>query len=127
MKKKKIIGIVLIVVGLFCVFGAVSVNSGAIRNPGSVEKRNGIRIVYTKEAETADQYIEKTVHEIGKKHNVTVATSDALEQMIIWGDGAVRLSAQGFQDAVQSAAKQLREEYMGQESRLGNRPFEKVF
>jgi len=95
-------------------------------NPGSIQKYHNIYVVYTKEAETADQYIEKTVHEIGKKHNVTVATSDALEQMIIWGDGAVRLSAQGFRDAVNSAAKQLREEYTEQESRLGNRPFEKL-
>ena len=95
-------------------------------NPGSIQKYHNIYVVYTKEAETADQYIEKTVHEIGRKHNVTVATSDALEQMIIWGDGAVRLSAQGFRAAVDGAAKQLREEYIGQEQRLGNRPFENL-
>ena len=69
-------------------------------------------MVYTKEAETADQYIEKTVHEICRKHHVTVATSDGLEQMIIWGDGAVRLSAQGFRDAVESASAQMREQYL---------------
>jgi len=107
---------------LILVFDAYKVKG----NPGSVQKYHNIYVVYTKEAETADQYIEKTVHEIGKKHNVTVATSDALEQMIIWGDGAVRLSAQGFKSAVDGAAKQLQEEYTGQESRLGNRPFEKL-
>ncbi len=70
-------------------------------------------MVYTREAETADQYIEKTVHKIGRKHHVTVATSDALEQMIIWGDGAVRLSAGGFREAVREAEQRMREEYKG--------------
>lgn len=93
-------------------------------NPGSVQKYHNIYVVYTKEAETADQYIEKTVHEIGRKHQVTVATSDALEQMIIWGDGAVRLSAQGFRDTVESAVRQMREQYLQREERVGNRPFE---
>lgn len=82
-------------------------------NPGSVQKYHNIYVVYTKEAETADQYIEKTVHEIGKKHQVTVATSDALEQMIIWGEGAVRLSARGFREAVEEAERRMREEYIG--------------
>ena len=82
-------------------------------NPGSVQKYHNIYVVYTKEAETADQYIEKTVHEIGRKHRVTVATSDALEQMIIWGEGAVRLSARGFREAVEEAGKRMQEEYRG--------------
>lgn len=81
-------------------------------NPGSVQKYHNIYVVYTKEAETADQYIEKTVHEIGKKHHVTVATSDGLEQMIIWGEGAVRMSANGFREAVEAASAQLREQYL---------------
>lgn len=80
-------------------------------NTGSVQKYHNIYVVYTKEAETADQYIEKTVHKIGKKHHVTVATSDALEQMIIWGEGAVRLSARGFYEAVQDASRRMREEH----------------
>ncbi len=80
-------------------------------NPGSVQRHHNIYIVYTKEAETADQYIEKTVHKIGKKHHVTVATSDALVQMIIWGEGAVRMSAQGFLEAVNEAGRKMREEY----------------
>jgi len=78
-------------------------------NPGSVQKYYNIYVVYTREAETADQYIEKTVHKIGRKYQVTVATSDALEQMIIWGEGAVRLSARGFREAVDAAARQMRE------------------
>lgn len=80
-------------------------------NPGSVQRYHNIYVVYTKEAETADQYIEKTVHEIGRKRRVTVATSDALEQMIILGDGAVRMSARGFQEAVEDAGRRMREEH----------------
>ena len=78
-------------------------------NPGSVMQYHNIYVVYTKEAETADQYIEKTVHKIGRKYRVTVATSDALEQMIIWGEGASRLSAAGFHELVEEAGKQLEE------------------
>ncbi|MBE5784583.1 MAG: GTP-binding protein [Clostridiales bacterium] len=65
-------------------------------NPGSVEQRNGIYIVYTKEAETADVYIERTTYALGKHCKVRVATSDALEQMIILGHGALRISANAF-------------------------------
>lgn len=92
---------------LILVFDAYKVKG----NTGSVMKYHNIHVVYTKEAETADQYIEKTVHEIGHKYQVTVATSDALEQMIIWGDGAIRMSALGLLEAVEEAAKKLREEY----------------
>lgn len=92
---------------LILVFDAYKVKG----NPGSVIKYHNIYVVYTKEAETADQYIEKTVHEIGRKYQVTVATSDALEQMIIWGSGATRLSAAGLKDAVESADRELREKY----------------
>lgn len=80
-------------------------------NPGSALIYHNIHVVYTKEAETADQYIEKTVHEIGRKYQVTVATSDALEQMIIWGEGAVRMSAQGLFEAVERAKENMRKEY----------------
>lgn len=77
-------------------------------NKGSVEKYKNIYAVYTKEAETADQYIEKTVHAIGKKHRVTVATSDRLEQIIILGEGAVRLSAAGLKAEVERALTDIR-------------------
>ena len=78
-------------------------------NRGEVLKYHNIHVVYTKEAETADQYIEKTVHEIGRKHRVTVATSDGLEQVIILGQGAARLSAAGLYELVQLTKEQLRE------------------
>ena len=72
---------------------------------------NNIKVVFTKEAETADQYIERTVHQIAKDYQVTVATSDALEQMIIWGAGAIRLSANGLREAIDRASKELQEKY----------------
>ena len=75
-------------------------------NPGSVMKYHNIHVVYTKEAETADQYIEKTVHKIAKKNEVTVATSDALEQMIIWGSGASRMSALGLRAEVENMGRE---------------------
>lgn len=77
-------------------------------NPGSVSKYHNIYVVYTKEAETADQYIEKTVHDIAGKYQTTVATSDALEQMIIWGQGASRLSAAGLREEVERAMDEVR-------------------
>ena len=75
-------------------------------NPGSTMKYHNIEVVYTKEAETADQYIERTTLQLGakpQKYRVTVATSDALEQMIIWGNGATRMSALGLKAAVEAA------------------------
>lgn len=66
-------------------------------------KYHNIHVVYTKEAETADQYIEKTVRRIGRNHHVTVATSDALEQVIILGHGAARMSALGLKEEVELA------------------------
>ena len=105
---------------LILVFDAYKVKG----KPGSVQKYHNIHVVYTKEAETADQYIEKTVHGIGRKHHVTVATSDRLEQMIIWGEGAVRLSAGGFREAVERAAVNMREQYNRKGRLPPNRPFE---
>lgn len=79
-------------------------------NPGEVLKYHNIHVVYTKEAETADQYIEKTVHQIGRKYHVTVATSDNLEQVIILGQGAYRLSAQNLWEEIETARREIREE-----------------
>lgn len=62
-------------------------------NPGSISKYHNIYVVYTKEAETADSYIEKVTYDIARRHRVKVATSDSAEQMIILGHGALRLSA----------------------------------
>lgn len=78
---------------------------------GEIQKYHNIYVVYTKEAETADQYIEKTVHEIGRKYDVTVATSDRLEQMIIWGEGAKRMSARGLYEEIQTVLQEIRSEY----------------
>ncbi len=72
---------------------------------------HNIHVVYTKEAETADQYIEKTVHRIGREYQVTVATSDRLEQVIILGQGATRISALGLKEEIEEAARQLRQEW----------------
>ena len=76
-------------------------------NPGSVEKKNNIYVVYTKEAETADAYIEKATYDLGKNHRVRVATSDGLEQMIILGHGALRLSARAFKAEIEQAQGEI--------------------
>jgi len=78
-------------------------------NPGSVEHMGGLSIVYTKEAETADSYIEKATHDLAKTHRVRVATSDGLEQVIILGAGALRVSARSFRDEVMQVEKMIRE------------------
>ncbi len=104
---------------LILVFDAYKVKG----NPGSTLKYHNIYVIYTREAETADQYIEKTVHEMADQYQITVATSDRLEQMIIWGDGAMRMSARGLYEAVENAAKELRENYTEQDSRIAFRPF----
>ena len=90
---------------LILVFDAYKVKG----NPGSVETYHNIHVVYTKEAETADQYIEKTVHEIGRKYRVAVATSDQLEQVIILGQGGRRMSARELLEDVIEVRQQIRE------------------
>lgn len=87
---------------------------------GEIQKYKNIYVVYTKQAETADQYIERTVHQIGRKYDVTVATSDALEQMIIWGLGAMRLSAKGLKEEVEMVNQEIRGEYLEKQQKLGN-------
>ena len=72
---------------------------------------HNIHVVYTKEAETADQYIEKTVHKIGRENQVTVATSDGLEQIIIMGQGAHRMSARGLRDEIKATENQIRQQW----------------
>ena len=72
---------------------------------------HNIHVVFTKEAETADQYIEKFAHENGKKYNVTVATSDGLEQIIIRGQGCRLLSARELKDEIERTKKTLFEEH----------------
>ena len=76
---------------------------------------HNIHVVYTKEAETADQYIEKFTHENGKKYDITVATSDGLEQIIIRGQGCRLLSARDLQEEIALATARLRGEYLEQQ------------
>ncbi|MBO4291557.1 MAG: NYN domain-containing protein [Lachnospiraceae bacterium] len=92
---------------LILVFDAYKVKG----NLGTVQKWDPIYVVYTKEAETADQYIEKTVHEMASEYEITVATSDGLEQMIIWGEGAIRMSAPGLWEDLERRKVQARKEY----------------
>ncbi len=89
-------------------------------NHGEVVKYHNIHIVYTKEAETADQYIEKTVHAIGRKYGVTVATSDGLEQVIILGQGARRLSARGLREEIEAASIEIRGDYLNRQGPTKN-------
>ena len=88
---------------LIVVFDAYRVKGGI----GSVEKRQGISIVYTKEAQTADSFIERATYDLREAHSVRVATSDHLEQLIILGHGALRISARSFLAEVQETSVQL--------------------
>ncbi len=84
----------------------------AYKVPGGtehVEDHAGLTVIYTKEAETADQYIEKAAHEISKKYRVTVATSDAIEQVIVMSSGAIRLSARDFWAEIERTNEMIRE------------------
>ncbi len=78
-------------------------------NHGEVEKIENITVVFTKEAETADAYIEKITHKLSKNHRVRVATSDGLEQLIILGDGAERISASSFIKEMEETEKEIEE------------------
>lgn len=97
-------------VEIIVVFDAYKVKG----NPGEKETINGINIVYTKEAQTADSYIEKVTKELIKNYKVTVATSDNLEQMIIFGSGALRMSARTFYEdlkIVEETVRKMVDEY----------------
>ena len=83
-------------------------------SPGSIEQYHNIHVVYTKEAETADMFIERVTHEIGRNRRVRVATSDGMEQIIILGHGALRVSARMFQEEVRTVEKQIRELVQGE-------------
>ena len=76
-----------------------------------IQKYHNIHVVYTKEAETADQYIEKVVHEIGRKYHVTVVTSDGVEQVVTLGQGGTLISAREFKEEVAIVRRQIQEEY----------------
>lgn len=116
---------------LILVFDAYKVRGGM----RSIERIHNISVVYTKEAETADMYIEKVTYEVGKKHRVKVATSDALEQMIILGHGAGspfgkrlkmgRRTGKRANSGFSRASKEI--ETKGRLSRMGKTPFDTSF
>lgn len=101
---------------LILVFDAYKVEG----NIGEVLLYNNIHVVYTKEAETADQYIEKVVHEIGRKYHVTVATSDRLEQVIIMGQGGNLLSARGLKEEIEIVNQEIRNECLAKRQNSRN-------
>lgn len=105
---------------LILVFDAYKVKG----NPGEVSRYHNIYVVYTKEAETADQYIEKTVHQMSRKYQVTVATSDALEQIIVFSKGANRLSALGLREDILRTEQEIREELVQRPSGSKNYLFD---
>lgn len=96
------------------VFDAYKVPHGT----GEVSRYHNIHIVYTKEAETADMYIEKTTYQLAKKRRVRVVTSDGAEQLIILGHGALRISARSFQEEVERTNGEIRR--ILEENRLKN-------
>ncbi len=109
-------------VSVLLVFDAYKVAGGTER----VEQYHDIYIVYTREAETADRYIEKAVHRMGSEFDITVATSDQAEQIIIYGAGARRCSAADLFEEIGRAERELRTEYL-QDAAVGrNRPFEEL-
>lgn len=92
-----------------------------VNNPGTQLKYHQIDVVYTKEAETADQYIERFVEKIRPDYEVTVATSDVLEQVIIMGKGARRLSAEHFRQEVERVHKHIQERISGKSEGVNNK------
>ena len=90
---------------MILIFDAYRVKGGA----GSVEQVNNIYVVYTRQAETADTFIERTSYELGKHYRVRVATSDAMEQTIILGHSSQRISARAFEEEVNLALRELDE------------------
>ena len=111
---------------VICVFDAYKVPGGQER----VYRYHNIDVVFTREAETADQYIEKTAHELNGKYGVSVATSDGLEQIIIFGAGAQRLSARdllaGILQTREAVRERLNEAAPSKTGRFGERLGDKL-
>ena len=106
------------------VFDAYKVPQGT----GSVEKYHNIHVVYTKEAETADSYIEKASYQLSREGGrVRVATSDAAEQFIILGHGALRLSAQELRSEVEQAQGEIAKLLKRNNTRLPSQPIKAAF
>ena len=81
-----------------------------------MEKYHNLYVVYTKEAETADMYIEKATHEIAKKFTTRGVTADTTEQLIILGNGAMRVSSQNFEEEVRAVEEEIRR-YLGSQGK----------
>jgi predicted RNA-binding protein with PIN domain len=92
-------------------------------NPGSMERYQNLYVVYTKEAQTADAYIERTTHELAKDAFVTVVTSDRAEQIIVAGSGAIRISSEEFERRVADATRQALEDYRSENNTLRGSTF----
>ena len=96
-----------------------------VNHPTEVQNFSGVYVVYTKTAETADQYIEKTTHEMIKRYDVTVATSDGIEQIIIRGKGAILISAREFLKDLEDTKEAFRKEHIEKTS-VTNRLFDSL-
>lgn len=107
---------------LILVFDAYKVPS----NTGKMFYNGSIYIVYTKTAQTADSYIESATHELVKEYQVSVATSDALEQLIVSGQGARRISAREFEKEVAYTSASNMKEYESKQSKAGHRKLENL-
>jgi predicted RNA-binding protein with PIN domain len=83
-----------------------------VKGTRKIEKYNNIDVVFTKEVETADHYIEKVAHSIGRDYRVRVATSDGLEQTIILGKGASRISARELHNEVNMIESDIRKNFI---------------
>ena len=105
--------------GVLVVFDGYKVQG----NPGTQMRYAGLDVVYTKEAETADRFIEKTIYELGRKYKITVVTSDRPVQMAALGDGAARMSAREFRAEVLSTSEEIRQK-LAKQCLEKNRPFE---
>ena len=109
-------------VGMVVVFDGYKVSG----NVGSKLKYGDLEVVYTKEAETADRFIEKTAFEMGRKFDIKVVTSDRPVQMAALGDGAMRMSAREFFSEVANVSEEIRSR-LNKQKTSKNRPFEKIF
>ena len=101
---------------LIVVFDAYKIK----KNVGSFEKNDNIYVVYTKEAQTADNYIEKVTHDLAQNYRVYVATSDALEQTIVFSTGAMRISAREFELLVKETHENELKEFNRKNKQMKN-------
>lgn len=92
----------------------------------TIEKNGDFHVVYTKTAQTADSYIENTAHKLAKDYNITVATSDGLEQLIVSGQGAIRMSARELYTEVRHTIKKYEEEQFLNNMKRRNTPLMEI-